>query len=469
MAARRTPPGVLGGTTGMSDRVRLGGGGTLKTNARVVLRARIEPDPNDDQLDRYWVGRYFDAFDGREWKGSGQEQPPRARVQVRPLSGRYLMQRIELLPGYESRTLVGLDSPVIFEAATVIGTSGASGVQLVEVTDEEVHFAAAGNAYTYSASSKPPTGGEVDAVDEKYLALPKAIDPRIAGLAKQIIGNETNPLQVGRRLESYLRTNYAYTLDLPGELEDPLADFLFVRKAGHCEHFATALAVLLRTQGVASRVTAGFFGGERVSDRYVVRAGDAHAWVQVFVPTSGWVTLDATPDSGRRNNSSVLLATITTWYERVEQLWQSRVIDYSIQDQVQIVRALVRPPEEASQSSFSLSKVPKKALLASVLTAFVVLLALRILMRPVRKGPHPLASFLDDIELRLDRAKVMREPGEGLEELATRLERTAHPLARPVGVASKRYLEARFGSRALTKQERTKLLAALAKPSLPKV
>ena len=82
-------------------------------------------------------------------------------------------------------------------------------------------------------------------------------------------------------------------------MQDPLADFLFTRKQGHCEHFATALAVMLRTQGFAARVVAGFFGGQRIGDHYVVRAGDAHAWTQLFVPGRGWVTYDATPDASR--------------------------------------------------------------------------------------------------------------------------------------------------------------------------
>ncbi len=463
MAARRTPPGVLGGTTGMSDRVRLGGGGTLKTSARVVLRAKIEPDPGDDQLDRYWVGRYFDDFDGREWKGSGIAQPPRSRVQVGVSTGQFIIQRIELLPAYDSRTLVGLDAPLVFDGATILTATGQSNIGLIEAKGEEVRFAGPGNAYTYTVASRSPAGvGEKETADPKYIELPKTLDPRIAALAAQVAGTETNPLRVGKKLEAYLRNNYLYSLSLPGELDDPLADFLFNRKEGHCEHFATALAVLLRTRGLSARVTAGFFGGERVNESYVVRAGDAHAWVQMFVPGSGWVALDATPDSGRRNSSSLILAALTTWYEKVEQLWQSRVVDYSIQDQVQLVKKLVRPPaDDDDRSRFSFSSVPKRALIAGALTAFIVLIIVRYALRPARKRPHPLASFLDDIELRLDRARIARQPGEGLEELSTRLTQGAHPMAKPLSAASKRYLEARFGKRGLTREERSKLLAAL--------
>ncbi len=329
--------------------------------------------------------------------------------------------------------------------------------------DEEVHFAGAGNGYMYTVASRPPAGvGEKTTPDEKYLALPKSLDPRVRELAKQVVGADNDPMRVAQKLESYLRSGYSYTLELPGELDEPLSDFLFVQKAGHCEHFATALAVFLRTQGIAARVTAGFFGGERVNESFVVRAGDAHAWVQAFIPNRGWVTFDATPESGRRSNSSAWLATLTTYYEKLEQLWQSRVVDYSIQDQVQIVRALVRAPSEAGEkTSLSFTRVPKRALIAGALVALIVLVVVRTMLRPSPKRPHPLASFLDDIEQRLDRAKIERAPGEGLEELSARLTALAHPLARPLARASKRYLEARFGQKALTKQERAKLLSAL--------
>lgn len=462
MAARRSAPGVLGGTSGMSDRVRLGGGGTLKTSARVVLRARIDPDPQDAELDRYWVGRFFDTFDGKEWSGSGVAQPPRYRVQFGKPT-RFNVQRIELLPGYDSRTLVGLDAPLIFDGAVALTTTGQANVSLIEVTGEEVRFSAGGNAYLYQvASGNPSTVDALATPDPKYLALPNALDSRITPLARQIVGGETDPLRIARGLESYLRRGYRYTLELPGELDDPLADFLFVRKEGHCEHFATALAVLLRSLGISARVTAGFYGGQRVNDQYVLRAGDAHAWVQAFVPGTGWVGLDATPDGGRRHRTSVLLATLTTWYERVEQLWQSRVVDYSIQDQVQLVRTWVRPPAE--RSTFSLSWVPKKALAAGVVVAIVGWVIMRALSRPARQRHHPLASFLDDIEVQLDRAHIVRAPGEGLEELCARLTKTGHPLAGPLTAASKRYLEARFGTHGLTRKERGRLLAALSSP-----
>ena len=119
-----------------------------------------------------------------------------------------------------------------------------------------------------------------------------------------------------------------------------------MRKAGHCEHFATALTLMLRTQGFEARLATGFFGGERVGDEYIVRAGDAHAWTHVLVPGRGFVTVDATPPAFRANQSPQLLESLISIYEAIEGRGARRVVDYSFRDQMNFMRDLTRPPKQ---------------------------------------------------------------------------------------------------------------------------
>ena len=104
--------------------------------------------------------------------------------------------------------------------------------------------------------------------------------------------------------KSYLRRNFRYTLKLTGTPgRDPLAHFLFETRAGHCEYFASAMAVMLRAIGIPSREVNGFLPGEYndLGGDYIVRASDAHSWVEAYFPGSGWITFDPTPpapDSG---------------------------------------------------------------------------------------------------------------------------------------------------------------------------
>ena len=95
-----------------------------------------------------------------------------------------------------------------------------------------------------------------------YLGLP-AVDPRIPRLAAQITGAAGNDFDKAATLENYLKTHFGYTLELPQtSVKDPIANFLFERKQGHCEYFASAMAVMLRTLGIPSRVVNGFRSDE---------------------------------------------------------------------------------------------------------------------------------------------------------------------------------------------------------------
>lgn len=465
VATRRSTPGLLGGTTGMTDRVRLGGTGDLKTVARVVLRARLEPSPGVEALERYWVGRHFDKFDGREWTGTGKPEAPRARVRLGDPRGA-TVQRIELLPAYESHTLVGLEQPMTYGPAQTLGPTGPLPVELIKVGDEEVRFAEDAPGYQYVVQSR----SDAELIEEpealaRDLELP-AVDPRVKALADQIVAGETDPTKKARRLENWLRSNLEYTLELGGNVDDPLAEFLFTRKAGHCEHFATALAVMLRLEQVPSRVVGGFFGGELMGDRYLVRAGDAHAWVEGHIPGKGWITFDATPDAGRASQRKGLLARVVDQYEQLQELWRTKVVDYTFIDQWNAVRDLVRPPSRAVRgaegptSSALPTTTPPSAVLGAALGGVVVFMLFLFLTRP-RKKTHPAAAFLVEVERRLLAAQVRYLDGEDLEALPRRLKAEGHPLTGAVTNASRRYLEARFGGRPLSPAERAQLLAAL--------
>jgi transglutaminase-like putative cysteine protease len=463
MSARHSGPGLLGATTGMSESVNLGGAGTLKTSTRVVLRARLSPDPGSAELERYWLGRSFDAFDGREWKATGVELAPQGTVWLDDFAGPRVRQEIELTPAYDAHTLVALDPPFSFGDARALTPGQPVPTPVAKVPGQEARVVGTGNAWLYNAESGQLSRrkGVPAQVDARYLRLPESLDPRVAALAAQVVGSETDPGRVAQALERYLQQTYAYSLELNGQAADPLADFLFEARRGHCEHFATALTVMLRARGVPARVATGFFGGERIADRYVLHAGDAHAWAQAFIPGRGWISFDATPEAGRGSQSNRWLAWATGVLEWLEMQWSSRVVDYTIQDQVNFVRGLVRPPRPAQEEAPAPEALPQRAIPVAMAVTLSVLGLGWWLTRKRPGAPHPAAAFLDELDGALAHAGVSRQPGEPTEELAQRLARTAHPLAAPVGRATRRYLEARFGAQPLSKAERQALLAAV--------
>jgi transglutaminase-like putative cysteine protease len=450
LAARRSSLSLGSATVGLGDRVRLGGSGELKSNPRVVFRAHLEPDPKVESLGAYWVAYRFTTFDGEEWRAQVQTGRPAQRVVVGPGATALISQRIELLPAYGNRTAVALDRPVQFSSGAAHLPAYSVRTGLVQMGDESVRLEGAGAGFGYHAYSvaggQPP---EADATTrDRRLQLPAKLDARIPALARQLAGDETDPVQVARRLEQSLQRRYAYTLELPGPVDDPLADFLFRRRAGHCEDFATALAVLLRTLGIPSRVVTGFYGGERAADQYVVRAGDAHAWVEADVP-GGALRLDATPPQNRSAARPTALSWLLRVYESLEVRWLSGVVDYSLADQIAFLRGVGGAPAGGARLALRAPMTVVPGLLGGVALAAAAWLLLRL-----RRSDE--ASRLGRALHRLLQRSGLVGHDRWLEDLPRGGEAVPGPVRQAVG----RYLEARFGIRPLERGERRALLAA---------
>jgi transglutaminase-like putative cysteine protease len=172
-----------------------------------------------------------------------------------------------------------------------------------------------------------------------YLRLP-ALDPRVARLASQITSSAGNDFDKAATVENYLRTRFGYTLELPATaVKDPIANFLFDRKQGHCEYFASAMAVMLRTLGIPSRVVTGFRSDEfnDLTGNYVVRAKDAHAWVEAYFPGSGWHEFDPTPAAA--NGTPQGWERLALYIDAMSSFWRDWVVSYDTSHQYTLGQA----------------------------------------------------------------------------------------------------------------------------------
>jgi transglutaminase-like putative cysteine protease len=178
------------------------------------------------------------------------------------------------------------------------------------------------------------------AITGTYLQLPR-LDPRIAALARSVTAHAGNPYDKALAIENYLRGHYSYTLDLVGKPGgSPLSHFLFETHAGHCEYFASAMAVMLRAVRVPTREVNGFLPGEYndLAGDYIVRASDAHSWVEVYFPGNGWVVFDPTPpgppaDSGLFTRFGL----VVDW---IQLNWNEWVINYDFAHQMTLAQNL---------------------------------------------------------------------------------------------------------------------------------
>jgi transglutaminase-like putative cysteine protease len=188
-------------------------------------------------------------------------------------------------------------------------------------------------------------------ITRTYLQLPP-LDPRIPELAKQITKSALTPFDKAVAIESYLHNRFTYTLNLIGKPgDDPLAHFLFETHAGHCEYFASAMAIMLRTLGIPSREVNGFLPGEYndLGGDYIVRASDAHSWVEVYFPGMDWQTFDPTP-AGPENETG-FLTRLGQYADWMEITWSEWVIGYDFAHQLALAQNLQRGSRNWSDSA----------------------------------------------------------------------------------------------------------------------
>ncbi|MEU3621996.1 transglutaminase [Amycolatopsis coloradensis] len=159
-------------------------------------------------------------------------------------------------------------------------------------------------AYTETASIREPSKEELRLDDARLAEVPPQftqvdqVDPRVVAKAKQLTENESNNFDKAQALWSFFTAQNGFVYDTKtadATDSDALADFILNGKRGFCEQFASAMAVMLRAVGIPSRVAIGFASGTPKGDYVSISSEDAHAWVEVYFQTKGWVSFDPTP------------------------------------------------------------------------------------------------------------------------------------------------------------------------------
>jgi hypothetical protein len=311
-----------------------------------------------------------------------------------------------------------------------------------------------------------------------YLALPADLPPRIARLAQEITRSANGPFDKARLIERHLQTQYRYTLDLKrDERYEPLEDFLFIQRAGHCEYFASAMAVMLRTQGVPSRSVNGFLGGEwnPYGNYLAVRQGDAHAWVEVFIEGAGWVTFDPTPVAPPQSGTSAWLQKARLLLDTVQLTWFKYVIEYDFGKQVDAVSSARKWAqhfgygETGSRGKRGWLHIGMRAL---VVIGVGLLLgwmwrrrSLRVVgARTSRRAQRAHTAFAR-AERALERRGIARMgSGETPRELAARARLANDPAAQAFAQLVELYYAARFGSAPISEPELARLARSVIRP-----
>jgi hypothetical protein len=336
---------------GFSNQVLLGQIGEIKTQSRAVMHVRLYNNPAP-RLNLKWRGAALSNFDGKKWfnpSSSGDLlRAHRDRVFLaddwqrrRVTGGRRILYRVDLNAiDTDALFFAGIPEVLNLSPSVVIRTPTDS-YRLGFVPSEPFRYEVSSFVEDPLSTASVATQPVPIRVRQEYLQLP-VLDPRVPALAASLVAGISSDFERVRALEKHLREDYGYTLELPArEPADPLADFLFARKKGHCEYFASAMAVMLRTTGIPSRLVTGFQSGtwNPVSEQYLIRALDAHSWVEAYLPGRGWTTWDPTPpDPGVRLGS--LWMKLLLYVDAADTFWQEWVLSYDLGRQVTLAERL---------------------------------------------------------------------------------------------------------------------------------
>jgi len=319
-------------TSAFAEKVEPGLAPVAGESTALAFRAELPRQPG--QI--YWRGKVFNKLDGNSW--IRDELVPAERIIYSP---KRIAQTIFPEPG-PSRTLIALDAPVTLKPLRTRRNP--------DGTFEMPYPSRKRMAYEAESAYEGLLAVEGTIKRDFYLRLPVGLPARIKLLADGISKNSHRDLDKLENLEKYFRNGgYRYSLQGLPTGDDVLEQFIFDKKQGHCEFFASAFAVILRASGVPVRLVGGYLGGDynELGGYYLVSEKMAHVWVEVFIEGKGWLRLD--PSSYAENAGAVWSSQpqpdfwkrIRMVMDSIDHIWNRSVITYDFSSQADAAKKLI--------------------------------------------------------------------------------------------------------------------------------
>ena len=369
---------LTGAVTGFSDQIKLGSAGLLSESSEPVMDVVLKDDAEQpvatlsDGL--YLRGAVLDSYDNQTgvWRNADRLAGQLSRnlsgpagtmksLSTRESRGRRAgsqevaeqegtdapdaphRARTHLTQEITIRNALNSTATPLFAVLRPVQVGFTQTVGKVEYDPEDATLRVSGEAgrLTYIIKSALdffddlPATVPLSVQSAKITALAAEITVRPANQGKELSSGAPEVRRIARAIMNHLRENFQYSLEMvaPDYDEDPIEMFLFRRKAGHCEYFASAMAALCHASGVHARIITGYVGGELnpVSGSFLIRASDAHAWVEVQTSPGRWETFDPTPPSELQHNrrsSAGVFGKLRQIWDALEMSWGNNVIAF---------------------------------------------------------------------------------------------------------------------------------------------
>ena len=335
------PKQAVDGSFFTSDRVDLQSFSSTKHSDRILLRVQTPdgelPDPlrlREATFNRYRNGHWMregmvsvrlpESADGR---AEIAEKYTTAVPTPRPRPKRKMeVETSSFTPGF---LFVPYGTSAIFSAGTPLSIASDATIAYSGPPADRRYSA----EYTLQADGAGPGRTSVPLHD---------VPPEVASLARRIVGGAATPEEKASRLLAYLRRGFTYRIDVPDAVGDPVVDFLTRTRAGHCEYFASALALMMRAAGIPARLATGSLGGEvgPLTAEVLVRGDNLHAWVEASLDGESFRVFDPTPPEGQPRIVSVSLwRRIAELGNEVEFFYDRNILGFSTLEQVRLVES----------------------------------------------------------------------------------------------------------------------------------
>lgn len=388
------------GRTGFSDSVQLGDVSQIQEDDTIIMR--LKTDKPLDKENTYFRGIVLNFFDGHQWYR-------RFLKSTEKVSGQVIKQDIILEP-YGNKYIFAIDVPLKFNRPVREYND------FTFETNKRIF-----SRIKYTALSVITDRIKVKNISIKeYIQYPRKINPEIIKLAKQLKGK--TDAETIKNVINYLK-KYKYSLKNLKKGEDPLYDFLFVSKTGNCEYFASAAAILLRINGIPTRLIAGYRGVKynELGKFYYVPQNFAHTWIESYID-GYWYRFDPTPSYSaeilEKEEKSVILTKIKAFWEAVEYVYINMVINFDFNKQIQLLRK-TSSVAKGFKESISIDKYFIVKLL--IFAAGIYLIFYFIRHKPVLFLP-PEKRLLNTFLKKIEKHGYKKEINEGLEEFVNRID-----------------------------------------------
>lgn len=259
----------------------------------------------------YWRSSVYSEYVGGDWKPVPGEEvehyPEEGPIDVAPTKGRQQVRQVFTNYINNAGSLYGAPDMLRSDQQLIMKTAYDETGAMMPLVTRSRHLLQLGDQYEIYSMMSNASASNLRTANTQYppwvyeggyLTVPDEITQRTKDLAVEVTTGLDNPYDIALTTQNFLREHIEYNdqISLPPQEFDKIDYVLFEEQQGYCTYYASAMAMMLRSQGIPTRLGRGFAAGEYVDEGsfYRVRARDAHTWVEVFFPDYGWIQFEPT-------------------------------------------------------------------------------------------------------------------------------------------------------------------------------